>query len=530
VLRSAATVIAVGAVAERAVEHGIGPDRIASDGGFVVREDVFSPEGPVLDLTRLRRDIESDPDLAPLMWGDLAPDRPYFGICGKLGETKGSFALLSAMQRLKHAGLEVGVVALSHGAPPVERAFRARVRRLGLGDRVLQIPFLPPWRVAEFLRGCLAVCCLEQDFSIRLHAPIISREVLLCGKCLVASTEVIRKLPGYGGLPHGFGCVAIEDVNDALVLSERLAAIARDPAPAGIVGARGRGFASELQQDMAFPATLERILERAADVSRRPPAASEAAAPTRASAEQDDFPLSRLASGALAGNGASVQAFASPSMDLTDACDVKAELERRIAAGQTGLQALAAAVQIEISIAEAEQPAPQGDETRAIDPLFRLNIGRWALAEGAVADLVPVRDPQVRVIEVPYDVSEFIDVRTVADLPAVPTRSPSYMVVFARDDGGRRMPLVVDAATAKILRLSDGMRTAGDILRLLAKDARVPGQDNIEWLEWLFAHGLIRLIERPRETPAVNRHGPLGEPLPEARATECNVQPKIDTN
>ena len=56
---------------------------------------------------------------------------------------------------------------------------------LGLADRVLQIPFLPHWRVPEFLRGCLAVCCLEQGFPIEFHAPMIPREVLLCGTCLV---------------------------------------------------------------------------------------------------------------------------------------------------------------------------------------------------------------------------------------------------------------------------------------------------------------------------------------------------------
>ena len=198
--------------------------------------------------------LNSNPDLRDLLWGDLAADRPYFGICGKLGESKGSFSLLAAMDRLKRAGLDVGLVALAHGQPEVEKEFRARAQKLGLTDRVLQIPFLPHWRVPEFLRACFAVCCLEQDFPIRFHTPIIAREVLLCGTCLVGSTEVIRKLPAHGRLPHGYGCVAIEDVNDVDRLSDTLAAIVRHPAPAAAVGARGREFASELQQDVAFPA------------------------------------------------------------------------------------------------------------------------------------------------------------------------------------------------------------------------------------------------------------------------------------
>jgi glycosyltransferase involved in cell wall biosynthesis len=46
VLRSAEAVIAVGAVAERAIQRGVSPDRIVSGGGFVVPEDMFAPEGP----------------------------------------------------------------------------------------------------------------------------------------------------------------------------------------------------------------------------------------------------------------------------------------------------------------------------------------------------------------------------------------------------------------------------------------------------------------------------------------------------
>src|SRR5207244_3862573 len=93
---------------------------------------------------------------------------------------------------------------------------------------------------------------------------MVAREVLLCGAILVGSTEVIQKLPGHGRLPHKYGCVAIENVNDIDRLSDRLAEIVRDPGPAVAMGARGRVFALELQREVPFPARLERILEEAA--------------------------------------------------------------------------------------------------------------------------------------------------------------------------------------------------------------------------------------------------------------------------
>jgi hypothetical protein len=60
---------------------------------------------------------------------------------------------------------------------------------------------------------------LEQHFPISFHSPIITLEGLLCGACLVGSTEVIHKLPKGEQLAHGYNCVVLEDVNDIAKLS-----------------------------------------------------------------------------------------------------------------------------------------------------------------------------------------------------------------------------------------------------------------------------------------------------------------------
>ncbi len=147
----------------------------------------------------------------------------------------------------------------------MRKAISARGRdELGLADRVLQIPFLPHWRVPEFLRGCLAVCCLEQDFPIAFHTPIIPREVLLCGTCLVASTEVIRKLPYHERLPHGYGCVAMNDVNDIQALRDSSPPSRETPRRAQRRRARTQVRASAFRRSIAFPRALEQILGAAA--------------------------------------------------------------------------------------------------------------------------------------------------------------------------------------------------------------------------------------------------------------------------
>jgi glycosyltransferase involved in cell wall biosynthesis len=502
VLRTAEIVLAAGVVAERAARRGVNPNRIVfADGGVVVPDNVFAPEGPTLDLAALRTEVAGDPDLADLLWGDFAGDKPYFGICGKLGEYKGSIALLAAMHRLKRAGLEVGLVALAHGSPAVEQSFRTRARDLGLVDCILQIPFLPHWRVPEFVRGCVAVCCLEQNFPIVFHTPIIAREVLLCGACLVGSTEVIRKLPRYERLVHGYGCVAIEDINDVEALTERLAAIMQDPKPAAAVGARGRSFARELQREMPVAETLEHILEAAASRQRKRPKTSASADDAAAAMHGDRFFLTQLAAAAVADTARSgaVGHAAGPGSvnDLARAREVLAAVEQRIGQGELRLKRFVPAIEIEIAIAAAEHEEAPSIPAGGCDPLFRLHMERWAMAADDLGELVPLRDPRLRVLEFDYDVSEFMEVRADAEFPTSPTPRRSYIVAFACADRERRHPLVVDAITAQILRLSDGTRTAVEVVGELKPQAgRSTEANDLKWIEDLFVHGLLSLHDK----------------------------------
>jgi glycosyltransferase involved in cell wall biosynthesis len=269
VLRSAEVVITRGAAADRAIQRGVARDRIAVGGHFTVSEDLFDPEGPKLDLQGLRNEVAQNSELRDLFWGDFAADRPYFGVYGKLGHEKGSFALLAAMSRLKRAGLKVGLVAVAHHEQEIETEFRATAQQLGLVDCILQVPFLPHWRVPEFLRSCMAVCCLEQGFGIP-HSPIVPIEVLLCGTRLVGSAEVLQTLRRHQRPLDECGCVDIPDASNVEVLTERLAALVENPGWAAMAGARGGSFARELQRDIPFPQSLECILEAAAGRRRVP--------------------------------------------------------------------------------------------------------------------------------------------------------------------------------------------------------------------------------------------------------------------
>jgi glycosyltransferase involved in cell wall biosynthesis len=479
VLRSAAIVIASGTVAGRAIKRGVDPKRIEADDGFVLPEDLFCPEGPKLDLDALRREVErNSPELRDAFWGNFVGELPFFGTYGKLGETKGSFALLFAIARLKRQGVAAGLVAMAHGWPGLEAKFRTCAEELGITDRVLQIPFLPHWRVPEFLRSCLAVCCLEQDFPIAFHTPLVAREVLTCGRCLIASTELIRKIPGYIQLADGYRCVAVPDVQDVEHLSARLAAIALDPRPIASVAARGRVFADALQNEAKTSGSLEAILNAAARRRFR--------RKKRSVADSHDprFPVAQAAAAGLKlpGNGS--------AFDLPQAREALSAIERSIGSGDESLRSACRAIQIEIALAEAELPVRDTAETS--DPLFRLRLRRWALADGELGALVPTRDPQLRVVKV--DVSELAGQHQGRSR----TRKPRgrNIVAFAQEYDKARERLLISDVIARILELSDGTHSAQEIAERIEIEApQVGSNSGLRLIEEMFATGLLWLEE-----------------------------------
>jgi glycosyltransferase involved in cell wall biosynthesis len=491
VLRSAESVVAGGAVKQRAIERGANPSRIDFGGGYTLPETLFTPDGPVINIKSLIGELGSEDPVGDTLWGDFTGERNYFGVYGKLGETKGSFALLAAMHQLKLAGANVGLVALAHGKPDVEGRFRQMAQELGLTDRILQIPFLPHWRVPEFLRGCLAVCCLEQDFPITIHSPMVAREALLCGCCLVASRELLRKLPDYDQLPNGYGCVAVDNVNDVGQLAKQLADIANDPAPTAAVGARGYNFARRLEHQTGFPHKLDEILTSAAARKRVTEVFSSSG--SELGAPDDTFQLTRLCADALR----KATAKMSPTkgrIDILKARAILAAIRKAVAKGVSNLEPLIPAVEIEITVATAERALEESCDVETNKAFVRLNIRRWAIDSDDLHQLLPIQNPHLSIVKFDFDVAPYLAARNVDDFPVVTARQPSYVVVFAHNEGRQSEPLLVDSATSCILRLSRGELTALQIAsQLVSEHDTTPVEESLAWIEELFRRGLIGL-------------------------------------
>ena len=312
--------------------------------------------------------------------------------------------------------------------------------------------------------------------------------------CLVGAAEVIRKLPNYQQLAHGYSCVVVENVNDVAALSKTLGAIADDPGLAVHVGARGHLYARDAQ-DLTFPRRLEALLAKAA---RRAFPAKPNVGPE---VDESALPFARMAAAALkkTSKGRSESASSKTAVplaeeiDLTRTRELLSEIEKSIQDGKLYPPSLAQGLAAEIAIAEAENGDAEPGGTLNDDPLFRLKPAGWAVAELDFEMLVPIVFQCFRVLHFPYDLSGLRGARTVAELPETAAPRQSHIIVFNRKL--QRDPLIVDDTTARFLEEIDGGKTVADILNTIDPDDEM-SHDIGPWIENLLLMGIIGFVEK----------------------------------
>ena len=334
-----------------------------------------------------------------LAWGDFF-GRPALlrGLRETRRDTKARSLLLAAMHRLKRAGIR-GRLGRTRAWPTDGRneSFAPARANSAWPIAYSSFRFFP---IGECPNSCVAVspsAVSNRTSRSRFHSPIIPFEVLLCGTCLVASTELIAKLPAYGRLPHGYGCVAIEDVDDIAELAEALAAIVQDQKPIAAVGKRGRSFACRAQQEMPIADRLDRILDAAASRQRLRVGTKGLGDDAATKAHNYRFSLTQLAAVAITDTalrgGVGPTAGQGSVGDLARARDVLAGIKQRIGTGDLRLKPFVEAIETEVAIATAETKEPRVSPMAAA-PFFGCTSrdGQWQQKSSAASSLCVTRD------------------------------------------------------------------------------------------------------------------------------------------
>jgi len=509
VFSSASAVVCGPSVAPKMIEAGVEPARIVRDPENVHLQELFAPEGLALDVALLRDQIQGskDDNFRDLLFGKFDPSLTYFGVYGKLGEAKGTYGLLGALKKMVERGLPVGLLIMAHDAPMAQNKFRRHVVDNGLQKRICQIPFLPHWRVPEFIRRCMAVCCLEQDFPIKFHTPVVAREVLTCGGCLVGSTEVIQKLPNAHKLIDGYNCIAVNDVNKVEDLERRLVSVLQSPDRVAQMRLRARKYGVETEAGNTFPQRLESILKEVAATGQPSPDSLRSQSPRLPSG----VAASRSGDRALQANrrssteAASRMRFAflgraARKLSLQERFDVVNAMARAVS-NQNALQ-LVRALKMDVLTLEmrARSKLQAPADAKKQFGIFRLDHSHQLFNEAVFGQMVPDICEKYQIAELDVDPSRHSEAGAAingdgADLSEPSTHNGRHYAVIPSDRS--QIIRVVDELDLAVLQACNGSGTVDTVCEQAVERGSAAGTDALrQRLVHLFEIGLIKLQHR----------------------------------
>lgn len=258
ILRNAISVITAGhGQVELLKELGARENSIFTGASFGIPIKYFTPKAPVLDIKNLLastptwcNEIGYHPQIREqikeMNQGTFELGKPTIGIYGKIGQTKGTFDLLYAVSKLQ-SPKEVNILAMINGPASTFLDWLALVKSLRLNAYTWILPFLPNWRVPQFIRSCDIVCFLERDFPISFHGPRIPREVLACGTCLVCSREVAKKQFYLDNIVDGKNLVIVNDPRNHDTLARQITELIQDRSLTKTIGYYGYNLSSAIE-------------------------------------------------------------------------------------------------------------------------------------------------------------------------------------------------------------------------------------------------------------------------------------------
>jgi glycosyltransferase involved in cell wall biosynthesis len=491
ILRDATAVLTFPRLVRRFVGMGVHPSRIVEVPPYLHDSRFFNPHGAALDVNAM---AICDGAGRPLNSQDKVI--PTFGVYGKVGATKGTFDLITALGRLAADGRSFQLAAM------VGNEFGAIMRtslvESGIAERTRILPYLPNWRVPEFIRACTAVCFLERGFPIAIHGPMIAREVLTCGTCLIVSKEIADKQVNREQLASGVHLLVVTDPRDTDELTDALRTVVDDPAWARQIGTAGAEVVAKPGAYERFVVSWEGLFERYARQANSVAGQGSPAGPAPRRLALEVAVPSLLAYAERLGP-AIVEQFLNNGGDsilpgcALDFCSIlgqslpAAVAKERRAVFAEALRYTAARLRVGFDAAGAPPPFAVADD---------LHDRSFSLSEAS--ELYPVRGNLAVVEEFDYDVSSVFGVgrpsEATDDDPLTRAEARHCLVLFQRTANLVSCELEVNLVTVALLELCDGRRTTEEVVDAIAA-MHGNGQDDRELvmdaLRRLYALGVV---------------------------------------
>ncbi|GAH36830.1 unnamed protein product, partial [marine sediment metagenome] len=120
------------------------------------------------------------------------------------------------------------------------------IKEKKLSDKSIFLDFVPPWDIPSIIKLSTCVVVPEREFPIQYHAtPIIPREVMAVGKCLILSKELYNK-QCYGDLTDGEN-VLLTDPKNIKQFRTAIEYIIRHPGDATRIGQNAYKISKQIE-------------------------------------------------------------------------------------------------------------------------------------------------------------------------------------------------------------------------------------------------------------------------------------------
>lgn len=212
---------------ERFMSFGIPEKKLFLNNKVSIDTKAFNPEVKPIDLS-----LYTDKNINGL---------PIITYIGKVGVTKGIYELAEAASKIKDDFL---LLFVSKGKGLDK--FKGAIERLGIQDKTIFINFVPPWKIPSIIKKSTCIVIPERDFPVVQHTPILPREVMAVGKCMILSDELYNKRRS----------VEIQDEQNVLVVNpknieqfkELLEKVIKNPADAEKIGQQARLVSEKIER------------------------------------------------------------------------------------------------------------------------------------------------------------------------------------------------------------------------------------------------------------------------------------------
>ena len=153
---------------------GIPEYRISIDDKVVVDTRAFNPQ---VDPFPLSESTDKKFTGCPII--------TYIGKINYYWQSKGLLELVKAAKDIKEDFL---LLFVSNGRGLKD--FKMLLETEGLMKKSLFLNFLPPWKIPSVIKLSTCVVVPEREFPIQYHIPILPKEVMAVGKCLILGKEI----------------------------------------------------------------------------------------------------------------------------------------------------------------------------------------------------------------------------------------------------------------------------------------------------------------------------------------------------